>query len=151
MTMQVSPAGVALTKAMEGCSLSAYPDPASGGAPFTCGYGHTGSDVKPGMTITQAQADAWLECDLARAAQVVNSLVHVYLNQNQFDALCDFVFNVGAGNFRSSTLLRLVNAGNFPAAADQFSRWTQAAGKTMPGLVRRRAAERALFAAPVTA
>lgn len=145
MTMQVSPAGVALTRSMEGCALTAYPDPASGGAPFTCGFGHTGPDVKPGMTITQAQADAWLEYDLARAAQVVNSLVHVYLNQNQFDALCDFVLNVGAGNFRSSTLLRLLSAGNFAAAADQFARWTQAAGKTMPGLVKRRAAERALF------
>jgi lysozyme len=97
------------------------------------------------MTVTQAQADAWLEYDLARSAQIVNSLVHVHLNQNQFDALVDFVFNVGAGNFRSSTLLRLLNAGNFAAAADQFSRWTQAAGKTMPGLVKRRAAERALF------
>lgn len=147
MSMQVSPAGVALTKSMEGCMLTAYPDPASGGAPFTCGYGHTGSDVKPGMAITQAQANAWLEYDLARSAQIVNSLVHVHLNQNQFDALVDFVFNVGAGNFRSSTLLRLLNAGNFAAAADQFSRWTQAAGKTMPGLVKRRAAERALFVA----
>ncbi|KAA1013225.1 lysozyme [Paraburkholderia panacisoli] len=143
--MQVSPAGVALTKSMEGCSLTAYPDPASGGSPFTCGYGHTGSDVKPGMTITQAKADAWLDYDIARSAQIVNSLVHVYLNQNQFDALVDFVFNVGAGNFRSSTLLRLVNAGSFAAAADQFPRWTQAAGKVMPGLVKRREAERALF------
>lgn len=145
MNMRVSPRGMQLTRLSEGCNLHSYPDPASGGAPFTCGYGHTGQDVKPGMTITQAQADAWLECDLARAAQVVNSLVHVYLNQNQFDALCDFVLNVGAGNFRSSTLLRLLNAGNFAAAADQFARWTQAAGKTMPGLVKRRAAERALF------
>jgi lysozyme len=148
MSMQVSPAGIALTKSMEGCRLTAYPDPASGGAPFTCGYGHTGSDVKPGMTITQAQADAWLEYDLARSAQIVNSLVHVYLNQNQFDALVDLVFNVGAGNFRSSTLLRLVNAGNFPAAADQFARWTLAGGKVLPGLIARRSAERALFTAP---
>lgn len=149
MTMKVSAAGVSLTKSAEGCALTAYPDPASGGAPFTAGWGHTGSDVKPGMTVTQAQADAWLEYDLARSAQIVNSLVHVHLNQNQFDALVDFVFNVGAGNFRSSTLLRLLNAGNFAAAADQFCRWTQAAGKTMPGLVKRRAAERALFVAPV--
>jgi lysozyme len=101
--------------------------------------------VTPGLKIAQSRADALLAEDLARSAQIVNSLVHVYLNQNQFDALCDFAFNVGAGNFRSSTLLRLVNAGNLAAAADQFARWNLAAGKVMPGLVKRRAAERALF------
>jgi lysozyme len=149
MTMQVSPAGVALTRLMEGCVLTAYPDPASGGAPWTIGNGHTGPDVKPGLTITQAKADSLLMDDLARSAQIVNSLVHVYLNQNQFDALVDFVFNVGASNFRSSTLLRLLNAGNFAAAADQLPRWNQAKGKVMPGLIKRRAAERALFVKPV--
>lgn len=148
MSMQVSPAGVALTKSAEGCELVAYPDPASGGSPFTIGWGHTGPDVTPGMKIAQSRAEALLMDDLARAAQVVNALVHVYLNQNQFDALCDFVFNVGAGNFRSSTLLRLINAGNFAAAADQFARWNLADGKVMPGLVTRRAAERVLFIAP---
>jgi lysozyme len=148
MSMQLSPAGVALTKSMEGCILKVYPDPATGGEPWTAGWGHTGPDVKHGMTVTQAMADKWLEYDLARSAQIVNSLVHVHLNQNQFDSLVDFVFNVGASNFRSSTLLRLLNAGNFAAAADQLPRWNIADGKVMPGLIKRRAAERALFLTP---
>ena len=143
--MQVSANGIALTKSMEGCRLTAYPDPATGAEPWTIAYGHTGPEVHAGMTCTQAQADTWLEIDLARAGQAVNGLVHVELTQNQFDALCDFVFNVGAGNFRSSTLLRLLNQGDLSAAAEQFGKWIFAAGKIMPGLVRRRAAEKALF------
>jgi lysozyme len=146
--MQVSPTGVALTKSMEGCSLKAYPDPATGGAPWTIGYGHTGPDVKPGLTITQAQADALLNTDLARAGLVVCSLVRVYLTQNQFDALADFVFNVGAGNFRGSTLLRLLNAGDVNGAANEFIRWNLASGRILPGLVKRRKAERDLFLTP---
>jgi lysozyme len=148
MSMQVSPAGVALTKSMEGCSLHAYPDPATGGAPWTIGYGATGPDIKPGMVWTQAQADARLNTDLARAGLVVNSLVHVYLTQNQFDALVDFAYNVGATNFRNSTLLRLLNSGDAKGAADQLPRWNLADNKVMPGLVKRRAAERDLFLTP---
>ena len=146
--MQVSQNGIALTQQMEGCSLTSYPDPGTGGAPFTCGFGHTGPDVTPGMTVTQAQANAWLEEELARAGQAVNGLVHVVLNQNQFDALADFCFNVGAGNFRSSTLLRLLNAGNYAGACAQFAVWNVANGHVLPGLVARRAAERALFNTP---
>jgi lysozyme len=149
VTMQVSPNGIALTESMEGLSLTSYPDPGSGAEPWTVGYGHTGQDVMPGMTITQAQAQAFLQEDLARAAQAVNGLVHVVLNQNQFDALCDFVFNVGAGNFRSSTLLRLLNAGNYAGAANQFAVWNLSGGHILPGLVARRAAETALFNTPV--
>ena len=145
MSMQVSPAGVALTKSMEGCVLHSYPDPGTGGAPFTAGWGHTGPEVHPNMAITQAQADAWLNADLARAGLVVNSLVHVYLTQGQFDACADFVFNVGAGDFRTSTLLRLINAGDFGGAANQFERWNMASGRVLPGLVRRRAAEKEMF------
>jgi lysozyme len=146
--MQVSPNGIALTESMEGLSLTSYPDPGTGAEPWTIGYGHTGPGVTPGMTITQAQAQAFLQEDLARAAQAVNGLVHVVLNQNQFDALCDFVFNVGAGNFRSSTLLRLLNAGNYAGAANQFAVWNLAGGRVLPGLVTRRAAEAALFNTP---
>lgn len=141
----VSPNGVALTKQFEGCDLDVYPDPATRAEPYTCGYGHTGPDVKKGARVTQAQADAWLAADLAKAAAVVNASVTVPLTQNQFDALTDFVFNVGAGNFRASTLLRLLNKSDYAGAADQFPRWGLAAGKVMPGLVRRRNAERALF------
>ena len=146
--MYVSPTGIAFPKSMEGCVLHSYADPGTGGAPWTAGWGHCGPEVHPNMTITQAQADAWLNADLARAGLVVNSLVHVYLNQNAFDACCDFVFNVGAGNFRSSTLLRLINAGDMTGAAAQFDRWTQGGGHVLPGLVRRRAAEKALFLTP---
>lgn len=145
MTRQVSPNGVAFTKSFEGCRLVSYPDPGTGGAPWTCGYGHTGPDVKPGMTVTQAQADAWIVEDLGRAAQSVNALVHVALTQNQFDALADFVFNVGAGNLRSSTLLRKLNAGDYAGAANQFLLWDKAGGRPLKGLTKRRQAERKLF------
>jgi lysozyme len=144
-TLTVSSIGRALTMQFEGCDLDSYPDPGTRAAPYTCGYGHTGPDVKKGMHITQSQADAWLAADLAKAAAVVNASVSVPLTQNQFDALTDFVFNVGAGNFRASTLLRLLNKSDYAGAADQFPRWGIAAGKVMPGLVRRRNAERALF------
>lgn len=146
--MQVSPAGVALTKAMESLRLTSYPDPGTGGAPWTCGWGHTGPEVKPHMTVTQAQAETWLNADLARAGLVVNSLVHIYITQGQFDALADFVFNVGAGNFRSSTLLRKLNAGDVQGAANEFDRWTLAAGKQLPGLVIRRDCEKKMFLKP---
>jgi lysozyme len=100
------------------------------------------------MKITQAQADAWLREDLAKAAACVNANVKVPLTQNQFDALTDFCFNVGVGNFIASTLLRLLNAGNYAGAATQFDRWNLAAGRVLPGLVKRRLAERQLFMKP---
>jgi lysozyme len=143
--MQVSPNGIALTKKFESCRLTAYPDPGTGAEPWTCGWGSTGPDITQGTVWTQAQADARLEEGLNRAGQAVNGLVHVVLNQNQFDSLCDFVYNVGAGNFRSSTLLRLLNTGDFAGASAQFSRWVFANGKTLPGLVARRTAEKQLF------
>jgi lysozyme len=136
--MQVSPNGIALTKKFESCRLTAYPDPGTGAEPWTCGWGSTGPDIAQGTVWTQAQADARLEEGLNRAGQAVNGLVHVVLNQNQFDALCDFTYNVGAGNFRSSTLLRLLNAGDFAGAAQQFARWKLAAGHVLPGLIARR-------------
>jgi lysozyme len=145
MTVQVSANGIVLTKSFEECRLTAYPDPATGAEPWTCGWGATGQDIHKGTVWTQAQADARLETDLARAAQAVNGLVHVEITQNQFDALADFTFNVGAGNFRSSTLLRLLNQGDVSGAANEFPKWNKANGKVMQGLVRRRAAERALF------
>jgi lysozyme len=148
MTKTVSPNGVALTMRFEGCDLESYPDPATRAEPYTIGYGHTGREVTRGMKITQAQADAWLKLDLDRAAATVNANVRVPLTQNQFDALCDFTFNVGSGNFIASTLLRLLNAGNYDGAAVQFDRWNLAAGRQLPGLVKRRLAERQLFMKP---
>lgn len=128
----------------EGMRLEAYPDPGTGGEPWTIGVGHTGG-VKPGDRITKEQAIDFLAADLQSAERAVAGAVKVPLSQNEFDALVSFVFNVGAGAFRSSTLLRLLNVGDRRGAADQFPRWNQANGKVMTGLVRRRADERKWF------
>jgi lysozyme len=141
----INVAGVALVKSFEGCELQAYKD--ATGIP-TIGYGHTGTDVRLGQTITQAQADAYLAADLTSAASSVANMVRVQLTPNQFAALVSFAYNVGAGALMGSTLLRCVNAGNFTAAAAQFGVWIHAGAQTLPGLVRRRAAEAALFRKP---
>ena len=143
--MNVSQEGIDLIKSFEGCKLEAYPDPGTGGAPWTIGWGTTAGVVE-GMTITQEQADQMLADDVAKVAGQVNSLLKIKVNQNQFDSLVSFAYNAGAGALASSTLLRLVNAGDFGGAADQFPRWVHGGGGgTLPGLVRRRAAERSLF------
>lgn len=143
--MKISSNGIAVLKYFEDCHLKAYPDPATGGAPWTIGWGHTGPEVKRGLVWTQNQADDALVADLARFERAVSAAVHVPLNQGQFDALVSFTYNLGEGNLKSSTLLKMVNAGNFAGAAEQFKRWNKANGKTMRGLTRRRAAEQCLF------
>ncbi len=102
--MKLSVNGMNHIKNWEGLRLKAYKCPAG---VWTIGYGHTGPDVKPGGTITQAQADALLDKDTDDAESAVNTLVKVPLSQNQFDALVSFVFNTGIGSFKNSTLLRL--------------------------------------------
>jgi lysozyme len=141
-------AGVALIKEFEGCVLHAYPDPGTGGAPWTIGYGHTGPDVRPGLTWTQVQADAALQHDLTKFELGVNALITRNLTSNQFSALVSFAYNVGIGALKDSTLLRDVNAGNFDAAKYQFGEWVNGANGPLPGLVRRRAAEAELFGTP---
>ena len=136
-----SQACIDLVKASEGCRLTAYRDPAG---ILTIGYGSTGG-ISEGQTITQDQADAMLIDDLDAAAESVREMVTVPLTQGQFDALCDFVFNLGAGRLRDSTLLRLLNQGQYGQAAAQFQYWVMAGGQSLPGLVTRRAAERTLF------
>jgi lysozyme len=133
--------GFDLTKQFESCRLTAYPDPGTGGVPFTVGYGHTGADIHEGMTITQEQADLYLAEDVQKAVDEVNAKVHTDLSQEEFDALVDFVFNVGAGNFNNSTLLKCINAGDMEGAARQFDRWDKSDGRVLAGLVRRRQAE----------
>ena len=133
---------LALIRKFEGLRLKPYRCPA--GVP-TIGYGHTGPDVKPGLVITQQQADQLLVNDLAKFERGVNALVTVKIKQNQFDALVSFSYNLGLGSLQQSTLLRLLNAGNFQAAADQFLRWNRAGGHVVAGLSRRRAAERDMF------
>ena len=138
---QYSKNGLHLTEQFEGCKLNAYPDPGTGGAPWTIGYGHTGPDVHPGLTITQEQAEKLLMQDTQKAAAAVNAKVTGDITQEEFDALVDFVFNVGAGNFAASTLLKKVNAGDIQGAANEFLKWDMAAGKHMAGLLKRRHAE----------
>jgi lysozyme len=125
--------------------LAAYPDPATGGAPWTIGWGATGTGIVPGTVWTQAQADARLESDLRDRGRTVDRLVVVPLTDAQKAALVDFVYNVGAGNFLGSTLLRRLNARTYALAAAEFPKWNMAAGKVVGGLVRRRAAEQSLF------
>jgi lysozyme len=142
--MHTSQRGIDLIKSSEGLRLTAYPDPATGGEPWTIGYGTT-RGVKPGMKITATQAEEYLKTDVGRFEPELAVLVNVPLSQNQWDALMCFVYNLGSANLASSTLLKLLNAGDYARAADQFPRWNKAAGKEMPGLSKRRAAEQALF------
>lgn len=139
--MKPSPACRALVRQFEGCRLQAYICPA--GVP-TIGVGHT-RGVKLGDRCSQQQADIWLSQDLEEAAAAVDGLVKVPLSQGQFDALTSFVFNFGAGKLKTSTLLQLLNDGRVFAAADQFKLWCHAGGVVEPGLVKRRAAEAAMF------
>lgn len=134
--------GLALLKEFEGCRLRAYRDVVG---ILTIGFGHTGKDVKPGMEITREQAEELLRKDLERFEAGVDACVEVEISESQFAALVCFAYNVGLGNFRSSTLLKLVNEEDFDGAAEQFQRWCRAGGVVVPGLLRRRAAEKALF------
>ena len=136
--------GRAAIKGYEGIRLTAYPDPGTGGDPWTIGVGHTGTDVHKGLTITVAQADDLLRQDLARFETAVNRLAPK-TTQPQFDALVSFAFNVGEANLASSTLLKKHNAGDYDGAAAQFALWNKAAGKVLPGLVKRRASEARLY------
>ncbi len=141
-----SDAGLTLTRNFESCLLTAYADQ---GGVWTIGYGHTGPGVHAGLTITQAQAEIFLESDASGAVTCVNKLVTAEINQNQFDALVDFVFNLGCASLSVSQLLREVNSGNYTDAAAQFQRWDHVKGVVIPGLLRRRQAEATLFNTPV--
>lgn len=144
---QYSSAGLQLTESMEGLRLTAYQDVAN---VWTIGYGHTGKDVYAGLTITADQAQVLLQDDVESAVACVNRAVTSIINQNQFDAMVDFAFNVGRGHFISSTLLRKVNASDFAGAVEQFGAWIYAGGQVVAGLVRRRHAEAALFESNAT-
>lgn len=136
--------GMALTKEFEGARLEAYQDCAG---IWTIGYGHTGRDVCAGQRVTEPEAAVLLAADLGDAIQCVNRAVkeEVELAQHQFDALVDFCFNVGRRNFQQSSLLGYVNQQDFSSAAHQFSLWVHVDMKPVPGLIRRRAAEAAMF------
>lgn len=145
MNMKIDKAGLALIKHFEGLYLKAYQD--SVGV-WTIGYGHTGlkhndGTVKRGRAISEAEAERLLAYDMAQFERSVASLVKVALTQSQFNALVSFQFNTGG--LKQSTLLRLLNAGDYAGAAAQFLRWDKAGGRTLAGLSRRRRAERMMF------
>jgi len=147
--MNISAAGINLIKEFEGLELTAYPDPATHGEPWTIGYGHTTAAgpprVLPKMTISRLDAERILRDDLRKYEAAVEKLVTVQLKQNQFDALVSFAYNCGVGNLQKSTLLKRVNQGRFDDVPAEFMKWTKAAGTTMKGLIRRRRAEAALW------
>lgn len=133
-----------ITKPFEGLRLVAYCDEIGRNKPYTIGWGHT-RGVKKGDRITLEQAEAFLLEDLAVAEAVVNKFVIKPLTQNQFDALVDFVFNLGETKFRGSTLMGYLNSGQFSKAAGEFNKWKYAGGKVQRGLVLRRQACTDLF------
>ena len=139
--MKTSPKGIALIKEFEGLRLKAYKCP---GGVWTIGYGHT-AGVKPGMVISEAQAEEYLKADLIAFERYLNSL-GLALNQNQFDALVSFIYNVGTGNFSSSTLLRKIRVNpQDNSIMDEFLRWVYSKGRVLPGLQRRRLDEMKLY------
>lgn len=140
--MKIGNDGLKLIKEFEGCRLTAYVCPAG---VLTIGYGSTGPHVTQGKTITQQEADELLLKDLSRFEDAVNSYVKVPLTQSMFDALVSFAFNCGNGALQESTLLRLLNQRDYTGAAAQFDRWVKGPNGPLPGLVRRRDAEEALF------
>ncbi len=156
--MITNDAGRKIIMDSEGLYLTSYKCPAG---IWTIGWGHTG-DVQPGMKITKHQAEVILEHDLQRFEEMVDNAVMVPLNANQFSALVSFAFNVGPGakdkkdgfvmlkSGKPSSLLRKLNASAYLSAAEEFNKWVHGGGKILPGLVKRRAAERALFLTPVS-
>lgn len=150
---KLNQAGIDLIKSFEGWRSKAYVDPGTGGEPITIGYGHTTAAGPPsvhlGMTITPELGEQILIRDLAGAIASVDKLAaNKKLSDNAFSALVSFTFNLGQGNLAKSTLLKKVNAGDLQAAAAEFGKWNKAAGKVLPGLTKRRAAEAKLFLTP---
>ncbi|MFC0588430.1 lysozyme [Novosphingobium aquiterrae] len=147
----IGPAGLALIKTFEGCAkrrqdgrFEAYPDPGTGGDPWTIGWGATGKDIVPGLIWTEEQCDARLARDIVRfSAEVARALSGAATSQAQFDALVSFHYNTGA--IARATLTRLHRGGDHAGAAAEFGKWVHAGGKRLNGLVRRRAAEAALY------
>lgn len=148
----IGPDGIALIQRFEGCArrrgdgrYEAYPDPGTGGDPWTIGWGTTGAGIGPDTVWTRAQCDARLEADLARfAAAVDRALGDAPTSQQQFDALVSFHYNTGA--IARATLTRRHTEGDFAGAFSEFGRWTRAGGRVLKGLIRRRAAEAELYA-----
>ena len=133
--------GLALIKKFEGCELKAYQ--CSAGV-WTIGYGHT-KDVVEGMEITQEQAEQMLVDELHEYESYINKYVTVALSQNQFAALVSWVYPLGPANLSASTMLKVLNSGEYEDVPAQMKRWNKAGGKVLEGLIRRREAEACLF------
>jgi len=141
MPRKINDAGINLIKGFEELKLKAYKCPAG---VWTIGYGHT-SDVQQGDVITEEQALEMFEDDLQDFSRAVEKLVKVPLTDNQFAALVSLCFNIGVENFRKSTLLEMLNAGNYAAVPTQLMRWVYSKRLKLAGLVRRRSAEGKLW------
>ena len=139
--MKISAEGLALIKKFEGCELEAYQDAVG---VWTIGYGHI-KGVKEGMTITKQQAEEMLEEELIEYENYVKEAVKYQLDQCMFDALVSWTYNLGPSNLNYSTLLKVLNAGDYDGVPEQIKRWNKAGGKVLQGLVRRREAEALLF------
>lgn len=148
--MKMSRNGIDLLKRFEGLELEAYQDIAG---IWTIGYGHTGNDVKPGMRISEREAEDLLRRDLRSREDAAERLTNVAINQNEFDALVSFIYNVGIQAYNGSTARKRLNRNDRLGAADALTWWNKATvgGVLRPvtGLTRRRAAERALFLTPI--
>jgi lysozyme len=142
--MKTSERGIELIKAHEGLRLTSYPDPASGGEPWTCGYGCT-HGVHPGMKITLEEAEQMLKDAIVAYEDAVTAAVKVPISQNAFDALVSWTYNVGIHAMQGSTLIKRLNAGDRHGAADALLMWDKASHHVMAGLHKRREDERALF------
>lgn len=148
--MQLSQKGLDLIKQFEGLRLEAY-KALKTEKYWTIGYGHYGEDVKEGQKITKTEAENLLKKDVKRFEHGVHDNVIVEeLNQNQYDALVSFAYNVGVGAFKSSTLLEKLKKKDYEGASKEFLRWNKSGGKVIKGLVNRRAKERELFDTPIT-
>lgn len=145
--MSANQIATALIHKWEGCKLTAYPDPASGGDPWTIGYGATGPNIKEGTVWTQAQADTDLSNRLVALISKMSSYIHVPTTDNQLGAMASLAYNIGFTAWSQSTLLRELNSGDVQSAANQFLVWNRAAGQVMTGLENRRKDERNTFLA----
>ena len=139
--MKISQEGIALIKRFEGCELKAYQD--SVGV-WTIGYGHT-KEVKEGDEINQEHAEFMLTEEMPEYEGYINNMVKVPLEQNQFDALCSWVYNLGPTNLKNSTLLTVLNQERYKEVPQEIKRWNKAGGVVLNGLIIRRQAEALLF------
>lgn len=144
--MKTSPAGRAMVERNEGLRLDAYPDPATGGDPWTIGYGDCGPDVVPGLVITKEDADRRLSNRLAHEFEpAVNHATTVPTTQAQYDSMISLCYNIGTGGFGNSSVLKKHLARDYAGAANAFLLWDHANGRALAALTRRRAEERALY------